>query len=90
MGGRHQIDVVGTLILQAEHHPEEAGGRDGFSQVFLADVVVLAEAAPQGTAGEKNGPAASRPADAGLLPVVQGCLLYTSPFCHFCIKKNGT
>lgn len=72
VGGRHQIDIVGALVLQAEHHPAEAGGRDSFSQIFLADVVVLAEAAPQGTAGEENGPAASRPADAGLLPVVEG------------------
>ena len=69
---RDQIDVVGSLCLQAEKDFGQMLHADLLAQPFGADGEVLAEAALEGAAGKEHGAAATGAADAGLLPEMQG------------------
>jgi len=72
LGGRHQIDVVGALILETEKDFGQLRNGQLFPKPFMADGIILAETAPQGAAAEKDRAAAFRAADTGFLPVMQG------------------
>ena len=71
VGGVHQVNVVGPGVDQLEENFPQAGEGDFFSEVLLADAVVLAENAAQGAAGKEHG---ARPPGAGegrFLPLVE-------------------
>ena len=78
-GGGHQVDVVGTFILQFQEDFRKPAGRDGLSEVLLTDFIILAEAAPQGAAGEEYRAAAALPADNRLFPWMKGSTGYDGP-----------
>ena len=69
---RDQVDVVGALALQVEEDFRQAPDADLLAKALGADGVVLAVAAFEGAAREKDGAAAAGPADAGLLPEMEG------------------
>ena len=43
LGGRHQVDVVGALFLELQEDLSEPGCGNFFSEIFMAQRIVLAE-----------------------------------------------
>ena len=43
LGGRHQVDVVGALFLELQEDLSESGCGNLFSEIFMAQRIVLAE-----------------------------------------------
>lgn len=72
VGGGHQVDVLDALVDELEKDPAEVGGSQGFSEVFPGNLHILAEAAPEGAAGEEHGAGAVSAGDHRFLPVVGG------------------
>ena len=70
-GSGDQVNVVGAFFLQPEENVCQLPDGQFFSESLLADGIILAVAAAQGTAAEKYGPAAKAPADTWLLPMVE-------------------
>ena len=71
MGGGHQIDVLCPLVNQGFHHLPQLGTVGGFAHRPTADGGILAVAAPQGAATEKDGTAAAAARQHRLLPFVK-------------------
>ena len=75
LGGRHQVYVICPLVLETEECLAQLLCCHLPAEMSAADLVILAEAAAQGTAGEEYSAASAGgrcSADAGLLPVVEG------------------
>ena len=67
-----QIDVMRPLLCQAPENCGKLFRSYRLSGVeFRADLIILAEDAPQGTAGEKDRAGTACSADAGFLPKMQ-------------------
>ena len=67
----HEVDVVRALRLQLEEDLRESLEADALSDLLVAQLIVLAEHALQGAAGEEHRAAAFLTGDARLLPVVK-------------------
>ena len=67
----HEVDVVRALRLQLEEDLRESLEADALSDLLVAQLIVLAEHALQGAAGEEHRAAAFLAGDARLLPVVE-------------------
>jgi hypothetical protein len=66
MGRRYKVDVMGTIILQAQHFSCQLIYGQGTGVVLLkllADLIILAEHAGEIAAGEKNGAGTSSGGD---------------------------
>ncbi len=66
MAGRHKVDIVAALPLQAEHHAGQLFRLHLLPHANLADLIVLAVLAGQVAPGEKDG-ARSAPSHQGRL-----------------------
>ena len=71
MGGGHQVNVLRPLVNQGFHHLPQPGAVSGLAHRPAADSGILAVAAPQGAATEKNGTAAAAARQHRLLPFVK-------------------
>ena len=72
VGGVDKIDVVGPLADQLQADLPQAGDGERFSEVPVADCLVLAEHTAKRAAREEHGPGAPLTGDGGFLPVVEG------------------
>ena len=72
VGGVDQVDVVGALADEIKKDLPQTGDRDGLAKIPVADLLVLAEHAPQGAAGKKDCTGAVCPRDRRLFPFVEG------------------
>src|SRR6185437_9600445 len=68
MFGRHEVDVVATLVLKLQYHLRQPLRSNPLPTHLPGDVVVLAEHAAQVAAGEKDRARAIPPPKAVLLP----------------------
>ncbi len=71
LGGSDETDVVRALVLQPQEDIRQFPYRQCFAESFMADFIILAVAAAQGTAGEENRAAAAGSADTWLFPGVK-------------------
>ena len=72
LGGCHQIDIVGTGILQFQEDFGQPLLCDLLSKAYTAYGIILAETAAERTARKKYSAAAVGAADTWLFPMVQG------------------
>jgi hypothetical protein len=56
MGGGDEVDVVATYLLESHHDPSHVREGNAFPTPKMADVIILAENAPEIAVGEKDGP----------------------------------
>jgi hypothetical protein len=56
MGGGNEVDVVATYLLESHHDPSHIREGNAFPTSKMADVIILAEDAPEIAVGEKDGP----------------------------------
>ena len=82
MGGGHQINVFRSLGNELLHGPAEGGRRHLPAKAPGADLLILAVQASQGTAGKENGPAAARPCQGRLLPLMAHHFGHLQPSRH--------
>ena len=68
MRRRHQVDVVGALVLQLQHNLDQALGRNLKTEIARRDLVVLTVNALERTAAKENRARASLARDGRLLP----------------------
>ena len=68
MRRRHQIDIVGALILQLQHNLDQALGRDLETEIACRDLVVLTVDAFERTAAKEDRARAGLARDGRLLP----------------------
>ncbi len=71
MAGRHKVDIVAALLLQAEHHAGQLFGLHLLPHANLADLVILAVLAGQVAPGEKDGARSTPAHQGGLLAKVR-------------------
>ncbi len=82
--GSHQADIMGAFLLEPEEDIRQLARGQFFSEIFLADCVVLAKTAAQGATGKKHGAASPLPADARFFPMVQRC-----PCCPYLVRTSA-
>ena len=68
MRRRHQIDVIGALVLQLKHNLDQALGRNLKTEIARRDLVVLAVNALERTAAKEDRSRAGLARDGRLLP----------------------
>lgn len=73
MGGSNQVDISGALILEAEKDFAQPFRRNFLSKSLLADFIILAVTASEGTPGKEDGSASTVFAQARLFPEMKRC-----------------
>ena len=68
MRRRHQVDVVGTLVLQLQHNLDQTLGRNLKTEIARRDLVVLAVDAFERATAKENRARAGLARDGRLLP----------------------
>ncbi len=72
----HQVNVVGTLLLQSQKNVAEPFDADPFPLLRMRELIILTEHTLQCAAGKENGTAALGAGNAGLLPEVKSSPSY--------------
>ena len=67
MGGGNEIDIVSSFFLKFQKNLGQTLDRNFFSEVIMAESMVLAKYTLQVAAGKEDSSASSRSADTGLL-----------------------